>query len=44
MLETLNGMYGEGMKGKCMFVNLLVKSVIDYALMSEGIIKGLNGF
>jgi hypothetical protein len=39
MLEMLNGKYGEDTKGKYTFVNQLGKSFIDYALMSEGILR-----
>jgi hypothetical protein len=44
MLEMLNGKYREDTKGKYMFVNQLGKSVIDYALMSEGILRDLVDF
>jgi hypothetical protein len=44
MLEMLKGKYREDMKGKYTFVNQLGKSVIDYALMSEGILRNLVDF
>jgi hypothetical protein len=44
MLEMLNGKYGEDMKGEYTFVKQLGKSVIDYALMSEVILRDLVDF
>jgi hypothetical protein len=44
MFEMLNGKYGEDAKGEYTFVNQLGKSVINYALMSEGILRDLVDF
>jgi hypothetical protein len=43
-LEMLNGKYGEDTKGEYTFVNQLGKSVIDYALMSEGTLRDFVDF
>jgi hypothetical protein len=44
MLEMLNGKYREDMTGEYTFVNQLGKSVIDYALISESILRDLVNF